>query len=46
MQWLIDKTGPKYILEKTVDGATPLHMAAGSNIHKNVDHSMAISYNN
>lgn len=28
-QWLVDKLGPKYILEKTIDGATPLHMAAG-----------------
>lgn len=29
MQWLISKLGPKYILDKTIDGATPLHMAAG-----------------
>ena len=28
-QWLISKLGPKYILDKTIDGATPLHMAAG-----------------
>ena len=28
MQWLISKLGPKYILDKTIDGATPLHMAA------------------
>ena len=30
MQWLISKLGPKYILDKTIDGATPLHMAAGT----------------
>lgn len=28
-QWLISKLGSKYILDKTIDGATPLHMAAG-----------------
>ena len=29
LQWLITKLGSKYILDKTIDGATPLHMAAG-----------------
>ena len=28
-QWLVSKLGAKYILDKTIDGATPLHMAAG-----------------
>ena len=32
LQWLIGKLGPKYILDKTIDGATPLHMAAGMNL--------------
>ncbi len=33
MQWLIKKLGAKYIIDKTVDGATPLHMAAGSTLY-------------
>ena len=35
-QWLISKLGSKYILDKTVDGATPLHMAAGKSQRLNV----------
>ena len=29
IQWLISKLGTQYVLDKTIDGATPLHMAAG-----------------
>ncbi|CAI8009295.1 Espin [Geodia barretti] len=28
VKWLVSKLGAKYILDKTIDGATPLHMAA------------------
>ena len=32
-QWLVNKLGISYILDKTYDGATPLHMAAGEHTH-------------
>ena len=33
-QWLVTKLGSKMIVDKTKDGATPLHIAAGEKQHK------------
>ncbi len=30
VKWLVNKLGTSYILDKTGDGGTPLHMAAGT----------------